>query len=145
MGVSSAEEVDSGMGACAILSRRLCSSCYTILWVFGTCIESAICIALLKEDQGPWPKEEEMGSETSSLCENPCGPKCATVCTTGARLEGVEAKWTAPNFFFLPFPAEPLFFFFPWPLPSWCGGCGPRKEGGPWNFFTVLSLCTVGR
>jgi hypothetical protein len=67
------------------------------------------------------------------------------VCATGAEPEGVEVKWTAPNFFFFPFPAEPLFFFFPWPLPSYCGGCVQQKEGGPWNFFTALSLCAVGQ
>jgi hypothetical protein len=67
MGVSLAEEVDSGMGACSILSRRLCSSRCTVLWVFETCKESAIVIALLNEAQGPCPKEEETGSETSSL------------------------------------------------------------------------------
>jgi hypothetical protein len=67
MGVSSAEEVNSGMGACTIHSRRLCSSRCTVLWVFRTCKESAIVIALLNEAQGPCSKEEEMGSETSSL------------------------------------------------------------------------------
>jgi hypothetical protein len=65
--VSSAEEVDSGMGASAIQSRRLCSGHCTVLWVFGTSKESAIVIALLNEVQGPCPKEEEMGLETSSL------------------------------------------------------------------------------
>jgi hypothetical protein len=52
MGVSSAEEVDSGVGACSILYRRLCSSRCTVLWVFGTCKESAIVITLLKVVQG---------------------------------------------------------------------------------------------
>jgi hypothetical protein len=67
MGVSSAEEVNLGMGAHAIHSRRLCSSRCTVLWVFGTCKESTIVIALLNEVQGPCSKEEVMGLETSSL------------------------------------------------------------------------------
>jgi len=74
-------------------------------------------IALLKEGQGPFPKEEVMGSETASHCSIPCGVKCMMVCTTGAGPEAVVVKWTLPNLHFFPFPALPLFFFFPWLLP----------------------------
>jgi hypothetical protein len=70
---SSAEEVNLGCGAGVMHSSRLCSSLYTVLWVFGTCKWSAIDITSLKEDQGPWSKEEVQGSETSSLCEIPYG------------------------------------------------------------------------
>jgi hypothetical protein len=115
LGRSSAIEAKDGKEA--DLSRRLSSSLWTFLWVFGTWRWSALIIAVLKEVQGPCPKEEEGGSETSILCASPLGVRDATVCATGAAGEVAVAKCTAPNFFFCPLPALPRFFFFPWLLP----------------------------
>ena len=111
LGRSSAIEAKDGKEA--DLSRRLFSSLWMFLWVLGTWRWSALIIIVLKEVQGPCPKEEEGGSETSSLCTSPLGVRDATVCATGTAGEVVVAKCTAPNFFFYPLPVLPCFFFFP--------------------------------
>src|SRR6266850_2890852 len=115
--VSPSSEEEDKIGGVEICSKRLCSSLWTILWVLGTWRWSAIVITLLKEGQGPCLKEEVTGSETASRCSIPCGVKCAMECPTGAGPEAVVMKWTLPYFVFFPFPALPLFFFFPWLLP----------------------------
>ena len=57
--------IEAKDGKEADLSKRLASSLWTFLWVLGTWRWSALIIAVLKEVQGPCPKEEEGGSETS--------------------------------------------------------------------------------
>src|SRR6267142_5250334 len=105
------------MGGVVIHSKRLCLSLWTVLWVLGTWRWSTIIIALLKEGQGPCPKEEVTGLETASHCSIPCSVKCTMECTTGAGPEVVVTKWTLPYFVFFPFPVLPCFFFSPWLLP----------------------------
>ena len=113
----SSSAIEDKDGKEADLSRRLSSSLWTFLWVFGTWRWSALIIAALKEVQGPCLKEEEGGSETSSLCTSPLSIRDVMVCATSAAGEVAVVKCTAPNFFFCPFPVLLCFFFFPWLLP----------------------------
>ena len=120
--------IEAKDGKEADLSRRLSSSLWMFLWVLGTWRWSALIIAVLKEVQGPCLKEEEGGSETSSLCTSPLGVRDAMVCATGAAGEVAVAKCTAPNFFFCPFPVLLHFFFFPWLLPPAGGVAQPYRR-----------------
>jgi len=99
--VSPSSEEEDKMGGVVIRSRRLCSSLWTVLWVLGTWRWSTTIIVLLKEGQGPCPKEEVTGSETASHCSIPYSVKCVMECTTGAGPEAVVMKWTLPYFAFI--------------------------------------------